>query len=80
MPLDRIKSNGYVFLVEMAYMAYCLQYRIREVPIHFSERRHGASKMSLVIQMEAAFRVWQVWWQHRDLRRAGRSARIPNRK
>ena len=76
MPLDRIKSNGYVFLVEMAYMAHCLEYRIKEVPIHFSERQHGISKMSLGIQMEAAFRVWQVWWYHRDLRRLGRAARV----
>ena len=27
MPLERIRSNGYVFLVEMAYLAYCLEYR-----------------------------------------------------
>jgi dolichol-phosphate mannosyltransferase len=76
MPLDRIKSNGYVFLVEMAYMAHCLEYRIKEVPIHFSERQRGRSKMSFGIQAEAAFRVWQVWWHHRQLHRAGRAARV----
>ena len=76
MPLNRIQSSGYVFLVEMAYMAYCLEYRIGEIPIHFSERQRGRSKMSLGIQAEAAFRVWQVWWHHRELRRRGRSARI----
>jgi dolichol-phosphate mannosyltransferase len=76
MPLDRIRSNGYVFLVEMAYLANCLEYRIGEVPIHFKERRHGKSKMSLGIQAEAALRIWQVWWQYRDLRRRGRSARL----
>lgn len=76
MPLDRIRSNGYIFLVEMAYLAYCLQYRIGEVPIHFSERRRGASKMSFSIQAEAALRVWQVWWQYRDLRKRGRKARL----
>jgi len=75
MPLERIRSSGYVFLVEMAYIAHCLEYRIGEVPIHFSERRHGRSKMSIGIQAEAAFRVWQVWWHHRDLRRRGRRAR-----
>jgi len=75
LPLERIQSNGYVFLVEMAYLAYCLEYRIREVPIHFTERRRGRSKMSFRIQVEAAFRVWQVWWQYRDLRRQGRAAR-----
>ena len=78
MPLDRIRSNGYVFLVEMAYMAYCLQYRIREVPIHFAERKRGTSKMSLSIQLEAAFRVWQVRQHHRDLRRTGQASGWPN--
>ena len=68
-PLDRIRSSGYVFLVEMAYLAYLLGYDIVEVPIHFSDRRWGKSKMSIRIQLEAAVRVWDVWWQYRDLRR-----------
>jgi dolichol-phosphate mannosyltransferase len=69
MPLDRIRSNGYIFLVEMAYVAYLLNYRIVETPIHFADRRRGQSKMSLKIQLEAAVRVWDVWWHYRDLRR-----------
>ena len=76
LPLDLIQSSGYVFLVEMAYMAQCLEYRIGEVPIHFSERRRGQSKMSFRIQAEAALRVWQVRWHHRRLRRLGRMARL----
>lgn len=76
MPLDSIQSSGYVFLVEMAYMAYCLCYQIGEVPIHFSERQHGRSKMSIGIQAEAALRVWQVRWHHRELRRLGHQARL----
>lgn len=76
MPLERIRSNGYVFLVEMAYLAYCLEYKIDEVPIHFADRRWGKSKMSFKIQSEAALRVWQVWWNYRDVRRAGRKARL----
>ncbi len=75
MPLDQIKSSGYVFLVEMIYLAHCLQYRIGEVPIHFSERQTGKSKMSFQIQTEAALRVWQVWWRYRNVRRLGRRAR-----
>lgn len=75
MPLDRIRSNGYVFLVEMVYLAYCLGLRIGEVPIHFAERRRGESKMSIRIQAEAALRVWQVWWHYRDLKRLGRAGR-----
>jgi dolichol-phosphate mannosyltransferase len=76
MPLERIRSNGYVFLVEMAYLAFCLEYRIEEVPIHFADRRWGKSKMSFKIQSEAALRVWQLWWNYRDVRRAGRKARL----
>lgn len=77
-PLDRIRSNGYVFLVEMAYVAYLMGYDISEVPIHFSDRRWGKSKMSLRIQLEAAVRVWDVWWHYRDLRRRHRPHEIRN--
>lgn len=76
MPLDRIHANGYVFLVEMAYMAFCLRYRFAQVPIYFADRRWGKSKMSFKIQFEAAFRLWQVRWNYRDLRRNGESARV----
>ena len=75
-PFERIQSNGYVFLVEMAYLAHCLEFTIGEAPIYFADRRWGQSKMSIKIQMEAAFRIWQVWWHYRDLRKAGRSARL----
>jgi dolichol-phosphate mannosyltransferase len=67
MPLDRIRSNGYIFLVEMAYIAYLMGYKITEIPIHFADRRWGKSKMSLKIQLEAAMRIWDVWWHYRDL-------------
>lgn len=76
MPLERIRSNGYIFLVEMAYLAHCLEYCIAEVPIYFADRRWGKSKMSFKIQSEAALRVWQVWWNYRDVRRDGRKARV----
>ena len=78
MPLDRVRASGYVFQVEMAYLAYCLEYRIREMPIYFVDRHWGQSKISLPIQIEAALRVWQVWWDYRDLRKAGRKARLVN--
>jgi hypothetical protein len=32
--------------------------------------------MSLKIQIEAAFRIWQVWWHNRDLKKAGKSGRL----
>ena len=72
MPLDRIRSNGYIFLVEMAYVAFLMEYDIVEVPIHFEDRRFGKSKMSLKIQLEAALRIWDVWWHYRDMRRKSR--------
>jgi dolichol-phosphate mannosyltransferase len=75
MPLNRLKSSGYIFLVEMAYMAYCLGYQFAQVPIYFADRRWGKSKMSLKIQLEAALRVWQVRWNYRDLRKLGKAGR-----
>jgi len=68
MPLERVRSNGYIFQVEMAYIAYKLGFRFSEVPIYFAERRFGQSKMSLHIQMEAAVRVWSLHRQYRDLK------------
>ncbi len=63
--LDRIRSQGYVFQVEMAYLCERMGYRILEVPIRFEERRRGTSKMSLKVQIEAALRVWEVRWRYR---------------
>ena len=75
MPLNLVRSNGYVFQVEMAYLAHCLEYKIEEIPVYFPDRQKGKSKMSFAIQAEAALRVWIVWWSYRDLRKAGKSAR-----
>ena len=76
MPLDRIRSSGYIFLVEMAYVAYLMGFRILEVPIHFEDRRFGKSKMSLKIQLEAAIRIWDVRWHYRDMRSKSRVREI----
>jgi dolichol-phosphate mannosyltransferase len=65
--LNRIHSNGYVFLVEMAYLAQRLGYRVCEYPITFEDRRIGESKMSMGVKIEAAWRVWQLWFQHHRL-------------
>ena len=67
MPLERIKSNGYVFQVEMAYVATKLGFHFKEIPIYFADRRWGESKMSMKIQIEAAIRVWQLPGLYRDL-------------
>jgi dolichol-phosphate mannosyltransferase len=71
MPLDRVRSNGYAFQVEMAYLACRLGYRFAEIPFYFADRRWGTSKMSTAIQLEAARRVWQMLLEYRDLAKAG---------
>lgn len=69
MPLERVRSNGYAFQVEMAYIACRLGYTFREVPFYFADRQWGESKMSFRIQREAAIRVWQIRFAYRNLRR-----------
>ncbi len=66
--LERVKSNGYVFQVEMAYLSQRLGLHILELPIYFEDRRIGQSKMSIPIKLEAAWRVWQVWWRHHSVK------------
>ena len=66
--LSRIHSQGYVFQVEMAYVAERLGYRVHEIPIYFQDRRIGQSKMTMPVKIEAALRVWEVRWRHRRLR------------
>jgi len=58
--LDRVNSNGYSFQVEMKYRAWKLGFRLVEVPIVFTERTEGQSKMSKQIVREAAFKVWEL--------------------
>ncbi|MGC9334330.1 MAG: polyprenol monophosphomannose synthase [Anaerolineae bacterium] len=67
--LQRIRSNGYVFQVEMAYLTEKLGYRFCEVPIYFEDRRIGRSKMTVPVKIEAALRTWQIRWRHRRAQR-----------
>ncbi|MBI5966203.1 MAG: polyprenol monophosphomannose synthase [Chloroflexi bacterium] len=76
MPFSSIQSKGFIFQVEMAYLAHCLEYRMKETPIYFNDRHRGKSKMSFGIQFEAAFRVWQIWLAYRNLCHAGQAGRI----
>jgi dolichol-phosphate mannosyltransferase len=55
--LDRIRSNGYSFQIEMAYRVHQAGLRVGEVPIIFPDRRVGASKMSKNIVFEALINV-----------------------
>ena len=68
-PLERVKSQGYAFQIEMAYITHLKGYAISEVPIYFADRSRGDSKMSLKIQIEAARRVWSILFEYRDLKR-----------
>lgn len=55
--LDKIKFIGYAFQIEMKYRAYAKKFRITEVPIIFTDRTKGQSKMSNAIITEAVFGV-----------------------
>lgn len=68
LPLDRIKSNGYVFQVEMNYTASKLGFTFFEIPIYFQERTMGTSKMNLSISWEAAVRTWKLLGMYKDLK------------
>ena len=59
-PLDRIASDGYAFLVELVWEATAAGCRVREVPITFVERRQGASKLSGGVMMESALLPWRL--------------------
>lgn len=58
--LSRVKSNGYSFQIEMKYKAWRKGFRLIEVPIIFTERTEGQSKMSKKIVMEAMTKVWEL--------------------
>lgn len=55
--IDRIKFIGYAFQIEMKYRAYCKNFEIIEVPIIFTDRTKGESKMSNAIIKEAVLGV-----------------------
>jgi dolichol-phosphate mannosyltransferase len=59
-PIDRMVSDGYAFLVEMLYEAYRRGYRIGEVPIIFIERKQGQSKVSAGVLMESLIMPWRL--------------------
>lgn len=66
-PLDRVKSKGYAFQVELAYITHKRGFAIKEIPIYFADREVGTSKMSWRIQLEAAVRVWAIRMEYRSL-------------
>jgi len=58
--LDKIRSNGYAFQIEMSYKAWRKGFRLTEIPIIFLDRQSGASKMSKHIVYEAFFMLWKL--------------------
>jgi len=58
-PFERVRSNGYSFQIEMSYRAWKKGFRLVEVPIIFTDRVEGQSKMNKRIVREA---IWMVWW------------------
>jgi dolichol-phosphate mannosyltransferase len=63
MDLDRIKFTGYAFQIEMKFTAHKMGYKIKEVPIIFTDRTLGESKMSSGIFKEAVFGVISLKWK-----------------
>ncbi|GAB1365397.1 polyprenol monophosphomannose synthase [Candidatus Cloacimonadaceae bacterium] len=58
--LDKILSDGYAFQIEMNFRSWVKGFRIKEIPIVFTERLNGVSKMSRHIVWEAAWMVWHL--------------------
>ena len=58
--LDKILSDGYAFQIEMNFRAWVKGFHIKEIPIVFTERKNGVSKMSRKIVWEAAWMVWRL--------------------
>ena len=56
--IQKIRSNGYAFQIELHYRAFKAKFRLGEVSIIFREREEGVSKMSKKIVREAMWRVW----------------------
>ena len=60
LPLDRIRSEGYSFLIETLFMAARSGVRVAEVPITFVERRQGESKLSRSVILESVWTPWRL--------------------
>lgn len=60
--LDRVRTEGYGFQIEMSFRCWKRGFRIKEIPIVFVDRRAGVSKMNKRIIWEAAGLVWKLRW------------------
>ncbi len=57
--LERIRSDGYAFQIEMNFRFFSQGARVKEIPFFFLDRTRGTSKLNLRIGLEA---LWVVWW------------------
>lgn len=64
--LDQVRSDGYSFQIEMKYKALKRGFKIREIPITFTDRKEGQSKISRHIVFEALMRVWVLKFSCKD--------------
>ncbi len=60
LPLDEVRFVGYAFQIEMKYRAWRKGFKLKEVPIRFTDRVAGSSKMSKGIVSEAMKGVWKM--------------------
>lgn len=58
--LETIRSDGYCFQIEMKYRAFQKKFKIKEIPITFTDRKKGNSKISRRIVWEALWMVWRL--------------------
>lgn len=68
--LDKVRSQGYSFQIEMTYRAWLQNFKIKEVPIIFVDRTIGESKMDRSVMLEAAIliprlRLWRLFGLHK---------------
>ncbi len=61
--LDEVTFVGYAFQIEMKFAAWKLGFKIKEVPITFTDRKYGVSKMNKGIVKEGIFGVLSIQWQ-----------------
>ncbi len=80
--LDRIRFIGYAFQIEMKFASWQLGFKIKELPITFTDRVEGTSKMSKGIIAEAIFGVLQMRWQSffKTYARPDETLRLENKK
>jgi dolichol-phosphate mannosyltransferase len=71
LPLEKIVSEGYAFLLDVTFMAAGAGLRIVESPIIFIERRQGASKLSSGVLIESLFTPWKLVLRHGRVRQHG---------